>query len=205
MQAILFQQMQQMRQEHQQMRQENQQHRDLTQLVLLHLGQQQKQISGSLSLQLHTYQAQMQRRVVPVSHSLKRSADNMQSKAQPASKNAMRRQKQKLRLEKNLHDKETAVQQQQMQELSERQAGVNRMPSGATLDDDAEHADISNASPAAAGPSSESSPAADVQAGTGRSSVQPAVHRKDIPGDGRGRAGWARTVLSQVCFWACII
>ena len=165
---------------------------DLTRLVLFHLGQQQKQLSSSLSLQLLIYQAQMQQGVAPVSHSLplKRSADDMQSESQPASKNAMRRQKAKIRMEKKLHNKETAV--QQLQELSERQASVTPATSGAASEDDAEHALISKVSPTAAGPRCESNPAADMQAATDRSTVQPAVDRKDIAGHGRGIAwqGW---------------
>ena len=190
-------------QEMQQSKMALEEQRDLTRLVLLHLGQQQKQLSGSLSLQLLIYQAQMQQAVAPVSHSLplKRSVDDMQSEAQPASKNAMRRQKAKIRMEKKLHNKETAV--EQLQELCKRQPNVKPATSGAALEDDAEHAAISNDAPAAAGPRCESNPAADVQAAADRSTVQPAMHRKDIPGDGRGIAwqGWLgvhRTLASML-------
>ena len=189
MQPILF---QLIMQEMQQSTKALEEQRDLTRMVLLHLGQQQKQLSGSLSLQLLIYQAQMQQGVAPVSHSLplKRSADDMQSEAQPASKNAMRRQKAKIRMEKKLHNNEAAV--QQLQERSQRQANLNPATSGAAFEDDADHADISTSSSAAAGARCKFNPAADVQAETDRSTVQPAVHHKDIPGHGRGIAwqGW---------------
>ena len=60
------------------------------------------------------------------------------------------------------------------------------------MEDDAEHADASNASPAAAGQRCEFNPAADVHTATHGSAVQPTLNRKDIPGDGRGIAwqGW---------------
>lgn len=154
--------------------------RDFIQFLMLNQGQMQKQLTGSVALQLQQYQAQLQHGTTSTTCTLplKRSADAMQAEGQFSSKNAMRRQKRQVTLEKQKHERDTAAQQQHLQEMSDKQS-LDPTPAAAASQDTAGDATASASDESRACPCSVCSSA---------TSVQPAASSKDIPGDGRGLA-----------------